>query len=385
MRRAVDAECPALGAWTAWCHGAPAAIQLPTGSWVDCDRGAEQGDPLGPVYCGLVLLEAARSACAVVRSQGGWAWDAWFMDDAQVVVEPQFAAVFVAEFDRILASVGGSRVAGAELKSTARLCGSREAIEQVDPTWTCGVAETCRILSGPAKKVLGVGIDGLDVEEQFARAIAKTRATCQALRSVSDPAVELALLRLCSGVCKIQHLLRAVGPELPLAQILEFDECIEDALSETLGGAVRGDALDRATCGASQGGLGIRRAVEIRHLAFISSRVDARPLAEEVASGLPEDLSADMFSHWDADVTGASAAWLEELPAGSAPLARQLLSDGAEAAQRRASQLLGHLPDGAKADPPSTRDLVQAALVTPVGLADAEHPDRPPPPGCRRS
>ena len=45
-------------------------------------------------------------------------------------------------------------------------------------------------------------------------------------------------LRSCDYVCKIQHLLRAVGPELPLAQVLEFDECIEDTLSETLGGAI---------------------------------------------------------------------------------------------------------------------------------------------------
>ena len=95
-------------------------------------------------------------------------------------------------------------------------------------------------------------------------------------------------------------------------------------------------------------------------------------------SGLPEDMSADVFSHWDAEVAAATSTWLDELPVGSAPLARQLLSDGVEAAQQRTARLLGHLPDEAKAGPPSTRDLVQAVLVTPVGLADAEHPDRPP-------
>ena len=44
---AVAADCPDLSKWTAWCHQAHSDILLPQGTWMKCNRGSEQGDPLG--------------------------------------------------------------------------------------------------------------------------------------------------------------------------------------------------------------------------------------------------------------------------------------------------------------------------------------------------
>ena len=69
IREAVLEMVPSLAAWTSWCHQAPADVLLPSGERVQVDRGAEQGDPLGSLYCGVTLAMAvSNSATALIRS-----------------------------------------------------------------------------------------------------------------------------------------------------------------------------------------------------------------------------------------------------------------------------------------------------------------------------
>ena len=86
---AIDASTrrrvPQLAPWTSWCHSQPSAARLPSGVHISSDRGAEQGDPLGPLQCALVLGDvmaavfAAFGTDAASRLRG-----AWFVDDGQV-------------------------------------------------------------------------------------------------------------------------------------------------------------------------------------------------------------------------------------------------------------------------------------------------------------
>ena len=111
-----------------------------------------------------------------------------------------------------------------------------------------------------------------------------------------------------SNVCRVTHLLRAVGNELPLEDVLAFDEGLEASLGFILGGSIHGRALDRAVCGASEGGLGLRRAREVQFPAFLASRTEARPLASDVSAQLPPRLRCAVFDVWDADVRSATTA-----------------------------------------------------------------------------
>ena len=81
VRSAVQELAPELGPWTRWCHGAPAQVQLPCGQWISCDRGAEQGDPLGPAYCGLVLADVLAQVRQDLGAAADQILDMWFMDD----------------------------------------------------------------------------------------------------------------------------------------------------------------------------------------------------------------------------------------------------------------------------------------------------------------
>ena len=375
IRRAIEEHFPSLSAWTSWCHRGDSQVLLPSGEWYSCDRGAEQGDPLGPVYCAAVLIRVAAQARAAVESEGGWVWDCWFMDDGQVFLPPQSARVYLAAFDAALAEVGGTRVADGEFKSVARLCGSVSARAMAPATWADGVRETCKIVEAAPAKVLGVGIDGSSLHSQFESVAGAVKSACGALPQVNDPAAELALLRVSMNACRVSHLLRAAGPELSVASIADFDEVVESALATTLGGPIVGLALERATCGAKDGGLGLRRGVEVRLPAFIASRTESRGVALALAGTLPEDLRTAVFDRWDAQVTDAVRQWEEEIPPGAYSVAKQVLSDATAASERVVWRLEGSrshrgLP------PASSREQLEHSLLSPLGSDDVEHPSQ---------
>ena len=176
-----------------------------------------------------------------------------------------------------------------------------------------------------------------------------------------------------TNVCRVNHLLRALGPAAPLADVLGLDEAIEHCLCTILGGPIRGLPLERASLGVRDGGLGLRRAQESQLPAFLASRTEARSLATDLASSLPDELQASLFASWDADVAAALSKWQEELGPGTGAAAVQLLSAGASRAQRRVWRLAGDLP--ANLAPASvTREQLQQSLLAPMGAEDPECP-----------
>ena len=70
IRDAVDELLPDAAAWTRWCHAEPGRVVLPSGEILRVDRGAEQGDPLGPIYCALVLARVSARAREALQAQG---------------------------------------------------------------------------------------------------------------------------------------------------------------------------------------------------------------------------------------------------------------------------------------------------------------------------
>ena len=298
------------------------------------------------------------------------------MDDGQICLKPQSVAPYLAAFDAELAAAGGTRIAGGEFKSSARLCGTDTARAAVADDWSSLAKEFCVILDSAPDKVLGVGIEGESVAAQFRAASRATRLASEALASLRDPAAELALLRMSTNACRVVHLLRAVGPELPLSDILAFDDDLEETLGTILGGPVCGPALERSVLGARDGGLGIRRAREVQLPAFIASRTEARALAADIVTGLPQTLSEALFARWDDQVAGALSQWRRELLPGASAAADQVLLEFAEKSQQRAWEMRGDLPQERQQPPERCRERTTAALLTPLGFEDPEFPHR---------
>ena len=382
---AVDAAvrelAPQLGPWTEWSHRGQSRVWLPGGGCVASDRGAEQGDPLGPAYCGLVLAGCAQEAREAVERIGGWAVDWWYMDDGQIILPTSFATTYLEAFDAALLRVGGTRVgADGKFKSVARAVGSPAACARLDASWAEGiVARTCRVAapthSPLAVKVLGIELDGDDLSSQLLTATAHTAAVRHALRQLDDPRAEIALLRVSANACRLVHLMRAAGPDLPHEALEEFDRGQRDALAVTVGGGLCDESWSRAVAGAKQGGLGIRRAADLRLPAFIASRTEARGLCEILAADLPSGPREALFARWDDSLAEAISQWRATLPASTGAVAEQLLEEAGTTAACRAARLAGHLPPEEHGHSDEFSRGVARGLL--LGPDDDEHPDSP--------
>ena len=379
VREGVQIFAPEISQWTLWCHGDVVHIQLPCGKWISCDRGAEQGDPLGLAYCALALLHCAEAGRRAVEDLGGWVWDAWCMDDGQVILPPNLASVYLTAFDEALAAAGGARLApDGKFKSVARLIGSEEARRAVHNSWSSGiVAATCKLDAafdaGPHGKVLGIELDGDSLQDQFRTATAQVAEVCHVLRAVDDARVELALLRVSANVCRVVHLLRAAGPDVDEGLLVEFDEMQRIALGSLLGGPLSDRVWDQAAGAAGQGGLGLRSARELQFPAFLASRTQAKAMVEDLSRSMPSSWRDAMLEQWDATTTAAMDRWSDKLPAASAGVARQMLDEGAIEATRHAAQLAGRLPKDNRGVGAEVASRSAAAIL--AGPDDTEHPD----------
>eukprot|EP00973_Karenia_brevis_P064223 8924884-Karenia_brevis.AAC.1 len=120
IREAVAAHFKQAKLWTEWAQREPSIVQLPDGSEVVVDRGAEQGDPFGSTNASLALGEgiaAARKAYteATVHRRSTslpQAVDEWYIDDGQAFVRPELADVWLRAVDEALAAIGAVRGRG---------------------------------------------------------------------------------------------------------------------------------------------------------------------------------------------------------------------------------------------------------------------------------
>ena len=195
---------------------------------VECDRGAEQGDPHGNLQCGAVLADMSAEATRSfsLAAPGAPMFDVWYADDAQALCRPAHLDDFLRTLDEAAAKRGSVRGRGSDCKSRVRLIGHPDALaafaaSEADTAagstmvvmgshpepgaWvTEYVAESC-IVDTPnaAFECLGtiVGDDGA-FQEQFARHVRKTEELYELIGGVLDPAAELALGRACGSVRK---------------------------------------------------------------------------------------------------------------------------------------------------------------------------------------
>ena len=102
IRSAVGEHTPDIADWTRWCHAEENFVILPCGRVIWSNRGAEQGDPLGSLHCGLVLINVVKETRDRMRASlgvdGEIFFDAWYMDDGQIILHPSHADLFFCDY-----------------------------------------------------------------------------------------------------------------------------------------------------------------------------------------------------------------------------------------------------------------------------------------------
>ena len=293
IRDAVHQFLPKFDKWVAWCHQ-KGSLMFPNGKTTEVDRGAEEGDPLGPLFCGLVLAGVRRRVSERMRNEAPDVQyhDVWYMDDGQVFITPSGADVYLRLLDEELARVGANRGCksnGDEIKSIARLVGHPESVRENRIEWlTNYVQDTCRILE-PNSVVQVLGIDVVasnSISNQFEEVSESVRELQDLITSIGDVGTELVLIRRCADVCKITHLLRAFGPYIDRNCLERFDQHLDIAINTLLSGPIGANAAGQAHLGVAVGGLGLRRAIDLAFPAFIAARVSTHPFLSHLGKSL---------------------------------------------------------------------------------------------------
>jgi hypothetical protein len=329
----VKNHIPGALPWTRWCHSGRVRVVLPGGASYLTERGAEQGDPLGSAYAAAVIAdvcERTRAMAAQMRSSlngqlptaaaihaavatqrhafasmlppdlricldllpahvpspaADSAWnlspaaatcvadrpprvaDVWYIDDSYVRGDALDGDLWFAAWDLLGAAVGARR------STTKSLVRSGRPGAAIPPYSAVTCAQTPH--DAPVKW-LGVRIG--QEAQQLVDEVAKAGALHSAIAALDDPALVLVLTRATADVCRIVHLLRAVGPGGQGDSLTEFDELMTNAVARVVRADVPADAAEQATWGVRAGGLGLRKATATGLPAHVASLVECEPL-----------------------------------------------------------------------------------------------------------
>ena len=260
-----------------------------------------------------------------------------------------------------------------------RLIGHADALSTSNDEWiTDSVRESCVVDTPNAPFVcLGTSVGDANARvQQFERQVDKVNEVYGLIGGLLDPAVELALGRVCAGVGKVAHLLRTAGTDLPDKACAYFDNAQGEFIDRTLAGDLGDSAHQQAGLGVQAGGLGMRRAVDLRCIAATASRVEARPFVAKLfrdmdqrGFGLPGCLA-----RFDAALNADVAALVDALPNDVTAAVRDAIEMAGVHAQERFEALAnGRRPrDGS--GPPVGSQHAGDHLLPAFGVEDPEHP-----------
>ena len=303
-------------------------------------KGAEQGDVLGPVEAGVVLVDLATQTRREVHLQqaGGklppvcWegtvgearrrlqqqvdsqeketkAWteaapaqrrkegtthpwlqtvsnggimDCWYLDDSTIFIHPTLVETYLVEHDRLLEERGAKR----NMEKTKVILYARpDTIAKKRHAWKIDeVAKLATIVEphDPKNMCLGIAMGGgRNRAEQFRLKAKLVQALHDRIRHVQECSIELSLASCCGSVCKINHLLRAAGDDLfHHADVLENFDRVQAATLERLFPGMDAEAHSQAALATKDGGLGLRKAGQVALSAVLASKAMAEPKVE---------------------------------------------------------------------------------------------------------
>jgi hypothetical protein len=385
IEEAMDEAMPELSPWTRWCHGPAAPISLPAGGSHEAARGAEQGDPHGSLQAALVLARRVFQGERAFKRIGGGAkpfFSAWFADDGQCICRPEDVDAYLGSLDEAIAQAGATRGAGSNVKSVVRLVGHSDALaafaaSDAAATWiTERVSATCRVQeANSALEVLGAMVGPYDAQQShFKGKLDKVAGLHEKLLSLGDPPVELVLGRMCGSVAKVAYLLRLSGNVIGAGALQQHDDQLRTFLDNVLAGGLHDTAWEQASVGVKSGGLGFRRAESLSAVAFVASRVEARPFVERLFGGMAAQgvVLAGAMELYDEETCAALQQVYAGIDEERAIEVERCCCDGAAAALERFSSFLAGSRGQAGGGPVGAGQAGDG-LVSPIGAEDEEH------------
>ena len=234
---------------------------------IDSASGAQQGDPLGPLFFCAALFRSGFHELPNALSRGA------YLDDITVRIKVEHAATYVNALEQCTAAVG--------LKLNRNKCeviGNSESI--------CNLANTRfpNTTSSSNWELLGAPIGNASrCAAYVSQRMKKLTARLEQLALLPERHVALALMHRLAGISSIDHLLRLCG------QSGKFDAWLPSLQGELLKvlPLACASALKRITTPIRAGGLGFFDAPLIADVAFAASNLSARLAPTIFCPGAP--------------------------------------------------------------------------------------------------
>ena len=304
---AIQDRIPPLLQWAAFSL-APETPLYVQGKWISSSEGVQQGDPLGPAWFAIGLLEVTRMSQALEGVKGAW----WFLDDGVLVgsvgaLEKAMAAL-IAACGRLHLEI-----------NLAKCCLWNPTDVQIPPlTWGVPV-----IAASEEKVLLGCPWGPQEViNKRWERKIHELEELWDALPLLDDCQMGLVLLRACLGVCKIGYLLRCLPPSqtASLSKAVSFG--MRGVLQTLLKCPVNDLQWKQAVLPVVYGGLGLHDSEATGVFAFLAS------IIAFYIDGTDHDVTslARHPAFWEAVVLGSSILPVESMGKDFIPLKGWLLA-----------------------------------------------------------
>ena len=247
----------------------------------------------------MVLSSVLGRVRTVLETHGIVVSDAWYMDDGQLICQPDEADLVLRTLDVEASKVGVERGRGTSAKTVCRLLGSDAAKNSVSSTWLTEymMASSVQVCDNDLEgHVLGIDFDDVDgASIQFKEASQNAYNARKLVKLIDDVGCELAVTQSCLGACKVTHLLRASGAFISEEALLVHDNQLQQSLNEMFGCEVPPEALLQISCGTQNGGLGLRRATDLALPAFIASRAESKAAVATLVADLFNDGTGELL------------------------------------------------------------------------------------------
>jgi hypothetical protein len=280
---------PGLSRWTAWCYEQPTLLLYGHEWQIASDGGAQQGDPLAPLYFSCPLQEIITDINALVVSGGSADYNKWYMDDGGIIGEPEL----LQQVWDILVTKGPAL--GMILNA------SKSEWSWLDPDNTdpCpiraldadGTESKLQIAMVPTDKIQMLGVPlGSDAEMAafVANTLKQADSVFQELGDWDDSQAAYFLLRSSYSITRATHFLRTTPIAAWGDEACAFDHQVRGTAEKIFGFPFTEKQYEQASTSSSVGGLSLRKCTDHALGAYNASWNESKAYSKEAWRPRPE-------------------------------------------------------------------------------------------------
>ena len=286
----VWADFPTIGKWAEFslCH---AGLLLTASSSVTSTNGVQQGDPLGPFLFSLGIHRIITQ----LKQKYGSTIQLWYLDDGVIAGKLHDLELFFNELATEFRSIG--------LMLNRLKC----------KLFTKGDCSQCASLSTIPRDENGLEVLGVPVgSEEFVAALASSKVLkavefCERVAAtIDDPQIAVALLSMCTGACRVAHLMKLVPPKLIAPALNVLGGAMLVAFERAVGVSLPFEKLDRVFLPLAMSGFGLRRSLQLSIPSYLTSKMRFRFFGAALLQ-LPDGLWKHVLSDMPAVVSAFQA------------------------------------------------------------------------------